>query len=328
MCCICENFTVISRLINYILIAKERRKMNYKNYKCPICNTQFTEEDDVVVCPECGTPHHRDCYIKNGKCFNFDKHGTYEPLELEFIEAEEEENSDTVTEEIEKNDENIRQAAQEIIEEMKGAKGDYMLNGKHISFYEAAVGKNQKYYIPHFLMMDKTKKAVSWNIGGFFVPLAWSLYRKMYKLSLIILALYILLFGSISYLFCSNEEIMNSFTECVQEDPYFYEDILLYKTSKSDVSLTEKQVNFNKLLEEFKIPVPLQIFTYIVIYGVRIIMGIYATNLYYKKLTKSIEKVDKLDLSPDMKRSVLFRKCGTLPIIIAVIVAFFEFQMF
>lgn len=306
--------------------------MKYTNYKCPVCNNQFNEEDDIVVCPECGSPHHRECYIQKGKCINSDKHGTNEPLELQFIENNDTEetnyNTETTESTEENTEENTQKAVREIIEEMKGANGDYMINGKHISFYEAAVGKNQKYYIPHFLMMDKTKKAVSWNIGGFFVPLAWSLYRKMYKLSLIILALYILLFGSISYLFCSNEEIMNSFTECVQEDPYFYEDILLYKTSKSDVSLTEKQVNFNKLLEEFKIPVPLQIFTYIVIYGVRIIMGIYATNLYYKKLTKSIEKVDKLDLSPDMKRSVLFRKCGTLPIIIAVIVAFFEFQMF
>ena len=58
------------------------------------------------------------------------------------------------------------------------------------------------------------------------------------------------------------------------------------------------------------------------------VMGIYATNLYYKKLTKYIEKVDKLDISPDMKRSVLYRKCGTLPIIIAVLIGLFEWQMF
>ena len=150
----------------------------------------------------------------------------------------------------------------------------------------------------------------------------------MYKFALIILALYMFLFGSLSYIIYSNEEIMNSFTECYQEDPYFYEDVILYRTSKSNVSLTEKQVRLSKLIEEFKTPLPIQIFSYIVIYGVRILMGIYATNLYYKKLTKSIEKVDKLDLSIDMKRSVLFRKCGTLPIIIAVIVGFFEWQMF
>lgn len=35
---------------------------------CPVCRTAFAENDDVVVCPECGTPHHRDCYKMLGRC--------------------------------------------------------------------------------------------------------------------------------------------------------------------------------------------------------------------------------------------------------------------
>lgn len=302
--------------------------MKYTNYKCPVCNNQFTEDDDVVVCPECGTPHHRECYIQNGNCANADKHGTNEPIEVEFVDVEENNDASLQTETAEKETENPQQIVQEVIEEMKGGNGDYMLNGKHVSFYEAAIGKNQKYYIPHFMIMDKTKKAVSWNIAGFFVPLAWCLYRKMYKFAAIILALYVLMIGTIGFTIMSNEEFINSINECAQEDPNFYENILLYNTKNSNVSLTEKQMKLNKLTNEYKPPVPVQIMTYLITYGIRIIMGIYATNLYYKKLTKSIEKVDKLDLSPDMKRSVLFRKCGTLPFIIVAIIGFLEWQMF
>ena len=302
--------------------------MKYTNYKCPVCNNQFTEDDDVVVCPECGTPHHRECYIQNGNCANADKHGTNEPIEVEFVDVEENNDTSSQTETAEKETENPQQIVQEVIEEMKGGNGDYMLNGKHVSFYEAAIGKNQKYYIPHFMIMDKTKKAVSWNIAGFFVPLAWCLYRKMYKFAAIILALYVLMIGPIGFTIMSNEEFINSINECAQEDPNFYENILLYNTKNSNVSLTEKQMKLNKLTNEYKPPVPVQIMTYLITYGIRIIMGIYATNLYYKKLTKNIEKVDKLDLSPDMKRSVLFRKCGTLPFIIVAIIGFLEWQMF
>ena len=302
--------------------------MKYTNYKCPVCNNQFTEDDDVVVCPECGTPHHRECYIQNGNCANADKHGTNEPIEVEFVDVEENNDTSSQTETAEKETENPQQIVQEVIEEMKGGNGDYMLNGKHVSFYEAAIGKNQKYYIPHFMIMDKTKKAVSWNIAGFFVPLAWCLYRKMYKFAAIILALYVLMIGTIGFTIMSNEEFINSINECAQEDPNFYENILLYNTKDSNVSLTEKQMKLNKLTNEYKPPVPVQIMTYLITYGIRIIMGIYATNLYYKKLTKSIEKVEKLDLSPDMKRSVLFRKCGTLPFIIVAIIGFLEWQMF
>lgn len=306
--------------------------MKYSNYKCPVCSNQFTEDDDVVVCPDCGTPHHRECYINNGKCFNQDKHDTNEPIEVEFADVEENENTQenidfSQSEATENKAENPQEIVHEIFEEFKNNK-DYSLNGKHISFYEAAIGKNQKYYVPRFMLMDKSKKAVSWNICGFFVPLAWCLYRKMYKFVTIIFALYILLIGTIGFNFMSNEEFVNTVVECAEEDPNFYENILLYNTRNSSVSLTEKQMKLNKLTNEFKLPVPIQIMTYVIVYGIRILMGIYATNLYYKKLTKNIERVDKLDLSPDMKRSVLFRKCGTLPFILAAIVGFFEWQMF
>ena len=30
--------------------------MKYKGEKCAACGKEFTEDDDVVVCPECGSP--------------------------------------------------------------------------------------------------------------------------------------------------------------------------------------------------------------------------------------------------------------------------------
>lgn len=301
--------------------------MNYTNYKCPVCNNQFTDEDDIVVCPECGTPHHRECYIQNSVCANVDKHGTNGPIEVEFVDVEEKEEI-TETETTDNKTENPQQIINEIFEEMNSGNKDYMLNGKHVSFYEAAIGKNQKYYIPRFMLMDKTQKGISWNIAGFFVPFAWCLYRKMYKLAAIIFALYALMIGTIGFSIMSNEAIVNSITECAEEDPNFYENILLYNSKDSNVSLTEKQMELNKLTTEYRPPMPIQILSYIITYGIRIIMGLYATNMYYKKLTKSVEKVDTLDISADMKRSTLFRKCGTLPFIIVAIIGFFEWQMF
>lgn len=44
--------------------------MKYENTKCPGCEQLFAENDDVVVCPECGTPQHRQCYENNGGCVN------------------------------------------------------------------------------------------------------------------------------------------------------------------------------------------------------------------------------------------------------------------
>lgn len=41
---------------------------DYINLPCPVCDKEFNENDDIVVCPVCGTPHHRECYAQNGGC--------------------------------------------------------------------------------------------------------------------------------------------------------------------------------------------------------------------------------------------------------------------
>ena len=42
--------------------------------KCFVCGQVFTDNDDVVVCPDCGTPYHRACWQKNGACVNLPLH--------------------------------------------------------------------------------------------------------------------------------------------------------------------------------------------------------------------------------------------------------------
>ncbi len=40
----------------------------FENKLCPVCRSRFIEKADIVVCPICGTPHHRSCYEIKGKC--------------------------------------------------------------------------------------------------------------------------------------------------------------------------------------------------------------------------------------------------------------------
>lgn len=46
----------------------------FENKLCPVCRTRFIKGADVVVCPTCGTPHHRSCYSLTEKCAYEDLH--------------------------------------------------------------------------------------------------------------------------------------------------------------------------------------------------------------------------------------------------------------
>lgn len=48
----------------------------YEGYACPVCGKHFEKDDDVVVCPDCGAPHHRECWKTEGHCHFADTHGT------------------------------------------------------------------------------------------------------------------------------------------------------------------------------------------------------------------------------------------------------------
>ena len=48
----------------------------YEGQTCPVCGKRFNESDDVVACPACGCPHHRDCWKQEGHCHFAADHGT------------------------------------------------------------------------------------------------------------------------------------------------------------------------------------------------------------------------------------------------------------
>ncbi|MEE1006612.1 MAG: RING finger protein, partial [Acutalibacteraceae bacterium] len=43
---------------------------------CVRCHAYLFDDDDVVYCPVCGAPHHRECYNELGHCALEALHGT------------------------------------------------------------------------------------------------------------------------------------------------------------------------------------------------------------------------------------------------------------
>ena len=53
----------------------------YIGASCPICKKEFTESDDIVVCPDCGAPYHRSCIHTVGGCILEDLHREHKSWE-------------------------------------------------------------------------------------------------------------------------------------------------------------------------------------------------------------------------------------------------------
>lgn len=84
----------------------------HDNEKCPVCGKVFGDEDDVVICPSCGAPHHRECYNSLGRCVYSSKHSydfSYEPLISDINKNDEIKNTDNNTENRSAETENIKE---------------------------------------------------------------------------------------------------------------------------------------------------------------------------------------------------------------------------
>lgn len=62
--------------------------------KCPVCEKAFEDDDDIVVCPKCGAPYHRDCYMIKGSCIFPELHKTGEAWKSEEEQQEAQTESD------------------------------------------------------------------------------------------------------------------------------------------------------------------------------------------------------------------------------------------
>lgn len=178
--------------------------LNISEEKCSVCQADLFEDDDIVYCPECGAPHHRDCYNSVGHCGLEQYHGT----EKQYKRPQNETAQQAVREQPEvKNDietvcqmcgkgfdrdsaqcpncgaPNISKLGGRFIEiDLLGGVPADMDLGDGVTANEAKmfVATNTQRYIPKFADFKLGKKA-SWNWAAFLFPCAWFASRKMYS---------------------------------------------------------------------------------------------------------------------------------------------------
>lgn len=176
--------------------------LDNKGESCARCHAYLFSEDDVVYCPICGAPHHRECFNALGHCALEEFHGT----EKEYSK----EKQAQIKESVEQKPQNTTSPDDKIICTLCGEKFDNSLHrcpkcgtpaGGVYGFFDFLGGvpadtdigegitaedakkfvlANPQRYIPKFALLNENSK-VSWNWMAFLFPAPWMISRKMYK---------------------------------------------------------------------------------------------------------------------------------------------------
>lgn len=276
---------------------------NYFRYsyeKCPVCEKEFANEDDIVVCPLCGTPHHRDCYKKNGECGNYDKHSEgfrWAPSVENKLVTEDTAPLPPVDTAIENE--------QPITNAFFGANplSQFPQDIEEGVSAEDVAGFVQIHaikYLRNFFYAKSNKKTFSW--AAFFFTPYWFFYRKMYKLGAIFMALSLLLTVGFNIL-PPVQTLYNDMTEWTEK--YNVEDLEEFTEEELTQAYTERNemilgnpTGSILIMVQGALSIALQIF-----------VGFKANKWYYNHTITNIKKIKAEE--PDVqKQRLLFFKAG------------------
>lgn len=283
--------------------------MNYTNQLCAGCGKALDETSDVVVCPECGTPQHRECWMKENCCVSAMLHGddySWHPLPVEGVTDEEGEADDEgnkvcpicgekLPEETDIcpvcgldfrrsfGDNGMPSGIEELRNtEVAGHKGSDLILYLRIGFRK---------YIPLFERFHNGGKSVSWNFGAFVFGAGWFFYRKINRVAVAVLAVSVAF--SLLFMFQSKKYAQ-------QMAPIQAE---LQEGNVSDERAEELAPQVYKATG----PVLL---TLTPIFVLHLLCGLFANKIYYRKVMKDFELASDPGLTFQQSKGLLAQRGG------------------
>lgn len=307
--------------------------MDLKYVQCPYCLKPFQDGDDVVVCPECGTPGHRSCWKEVGHCLNEPKHASGYVWQIPYSKEREEAEKKAREEEAARRQARTfgdgQQAKDtrpdgmpfdneygnyasyttgdhgEMRPTMRVIGPDEMLGDFRVREYGDVIQNNKNKYIPKFFIMDRTKRNFVGNFAALVFPTLWSAYRRMYGLAIILVILQFLvpLFS------------LDSVVEYFSETANLAQQYVL--TDAQDEEAAEAA--FSDLMEKMpQPPMVLQINQYVIL-AVHLLMGMFANTLYKRRCEQLLTKAKTIENKEE--RAVFLKRRGGTSVISAVLFA-------
>ena len=265
--------------------------MLFKGEICPVCKRQFEEGDDIVHCPECGTPHHRECYSLTGHCVNRSLHKTGYDYYKEHkpVDSENESGKTQPLPEIPfgifppiTNSENAQQNNISDITETPYDKDSETIDGESTGDVAAFVRSNVQRFIAIFKRQEQTGKKAGWNWGAFIFGAYYLFFRKMYRQAIT--------------LFCVNLTLSSLATLlCTKFAPLTYAAFgeLQKLMVNNDTSAIYDKALAIQGLSDFKTFYAINIGIIAAIAIIRVLVAVFADSMYKSHTTSYIKRINE-----------------------------------
>ena len=315
---------------------------SFKGLKCPVCDVEFSDADDIVVCPECGAPYHRACYKQIGHCL-YD-HSAGQGWKAPAPETPAVEAQAPAGETLRCPRCHAENPAGSLFcnscgaSLMGGASAQPGRTGTaggpgdaYTSFFSAASGLhpeelvaddvtveeaakavqvNSLYYVPVFKSIRERNRS-RFNFSALFFSGGWLLYRKQYKLGGILLGLTTLLsvVSTVSLIFGVMPLMMEIYTKCGLDAA------TMSLTYEQQLAVMAEVQNYPQLLGYSWLSILPMIANGII----SIVLGFRGNRIYYNHLMKKIRSI-RSECPPEADRGAyhleLTRRGGVNPKII------------
>ena len=307
--------------------------MFYENSTCDGCGQPLLKGEDIVVCPDCGTPQHRACYELNKKCVNEHLHGEgYEwknpnpPVPVQPVQEEKKkEPLFSVSEESDPEDFSIGipTAAIDVnpvFYERLGISPDAEFDGIKVHDAVSYIQVNPKRYLRKFMNTEGKTHFISWNWGAFFFNPAWFFFRKLYKIGFIFLGLMVAidLFLAPQYekIYEAEESLQTAFTEYNEAVRNYSDD----QSPENEAAMKEKEAQWRAIFENVKPAATITVLFSLVIPNT--VAALIADGFYKRKMLADIKTAYKAVDDPKILKYSLLRRGGAaiFPAMLAIIV--------
>lgn len=337
--------------------------MDYSELRCPVCNKQFSNYDDIVVCPECGAPHHRECYEAENHCFYLDKHcegfdfrkltgdksesgdvkfcsfckstnpsdsrycnhcGLAFPDDDSTKSAKGSFDSDSGRRAYGESDDNQKDVYDQnlnstfVIDPMGGVSPEDEV-GDNITAGEAAkfVKSNTPFYSRLFSNIRKFNRS-RFSFAGFLFSCVWVMYRKMYKIGMVLTAIYgLTMLASIYLVFVYQDTILSMQTQLYNISSAFWR--LTFNSS----ALTGLNDFWASLSGEQMFAVIAFNLIGIIQTAIQVACGVYGNRWYYKHCMHRITEI-KSDAKNEEEASAQLQTQGgvNFPVVISLCISY------